>query len=340
MSLTSTGLRRVGVGVVALSLMASVATGVAPARAQGADLGSLTGSIVSDGSSTVGPITQAIAEDFNQQAKDVKISVDISGTGGGFKRFCAAETDVQNASRAIKPDEATACAANGVDYYVFEVAYDGITVVTNPQNTWLTCLNVPALKQLWEKGSSVKNWSDLTPEFPSEPVALYGPGTDSGTFDYFTEEIIGKDGDIRTDFTPSEDDNVLVEGVAGDPHALGYFGFAYYEQNRDKLAAVAVDGGDGCVLPSRETIQDGSYKPLSRPLFIYVNAKSLERPEVAGFVQFYLDNAKHVAEDVGFVDSPDQVYADDAAKLEKALKGEGTPDSKAAPAEAAATPAA
>jgi phosphate transport system substrate-binding protein len=306
-----------------------------PAPAQETDLSALSGEIVSDGSSTVGPLTQAVAEEFNAQAPDVQTTVDISGTGGGFERFCAGETDLQNASRAIEDEERTLCAENGVDWYEFEVAYDGITVVTNKENTWLTCIRTDQLKQLWQKESPANAWADLNPDYPADTVALYGPGTDSGTFDFFVEAILGED-DIREDFTPSEDDNVLVEGVAGDVNALGYFGLAYYEANQDILNAVAIDNGDGnCVAPSPESVQDGSYAPLSRPLFVYVTAASLQRPEVQEFVQFYLSEAPTLASEVGYVASPDETYAEDMTSFEAAISGGGTPDSAAA-----ATPAA
>jgi phosphate transport system substrate-binding protein len=298
-------------------------------------LSALSGEIVSDGSSTVGPLTQAVAEEFNGQAPNVQISVDISGTGGGFERFCAGETDVQNASRAIEEDEIAACAENGVDWYEFEVAYDGLTVVTNTENTWLTCITTDQLKQLWQKESPAMTWAELNPEYPADTINLYGPGTDSGTFDFFVETILGED-EIREDFTPSEDDNVLVEGVAGDVNALGYFGLAYYEANQDVLTAVAVDNGDGsCVAPSPETVQDGTYAPLSRPLYVYVTAESLQRPEVQEFVRFYLSEAPALAAEVGYVASPAETYAEDTASFEAAISGSGTPDSAAA-----ATPAA
>lgn len=323
-------------GVLALALAASVGLSAAPTLAQEVDLGSLAGEIVSDGSSTVGPMTQAVAEEFAALAPGVQISVDISGTGGGFERFCNSETDLQNASRPIKEDEIANCAENGVDWYVFEVAYDGITVVTNTENTWATCLTTDQLKHLWQKESPAMTWADLNPEFPAETINLYGPGTDSGTFDYFVETILGED-DIREDFTPSEDDNVLVEGVSGDVNGLGYFGAAYYQENQDILNAVAIDNGDGnCVVPTPESIQDGSYAPLSRPLFVYLNAASLARPEMQEFVRFYLDQAGVLATDVGYVASPDDVYAADAEKFEAAVAGTGTPDSAASADEAAA----
>jgi phosphate transport system substrate-binding protein len=321
-------------GLPALALACALVAGTTPVLAQDANLSTLSGKIVSDGSSTVGPLTQAVAEEFNAQAPNVQTSVDISGTGGGFKRFCAGETDVQNASRAIKVDEAKTCADNGVDWYEFEVAYDGVTVVTNKENTWLTCITTDDLKKLWQKENPANTWADLNPDYPADTIALYGPGTDSGTFDFFVETILGED-DIREDFTPSEDDNVLVEGVAGDVNALGYFGLAYYEANQDVLNAVAIDKGDGnCVTPSQETVRDGTYAPLSRSLFVYVKADSLQRPEVQEFVRFYLNEAKTLAPEVGYVASPDESYAEDMKSFEAALSGSGTPDS------AAATPAA
>lgn len=317
-------------------LAGSLMLGGSPALAQDADLSALTGSITSDGSSTVGPLTQAVAEEFIGAAPQVEISVDISGTGGGFERFCAGETDVQNASRAIAEEEIANCAANGVDWYEFEVAYDGITVVTNKENTWASCLTVDQLKQLWQKESPAVTWADLNAEWPAETVNLYGPGTDSGTFDFFVETILGED-DIREDFQPSEDDNVLVSGVAGDVNALGYFGLAYYEANQDSLSAVGIDNGSGeCVAPSQETVRDGSYAPLSRPLYVYVSASALERPEVQEFTRFYLENAAVLAPEVGYVASPDDVYAADMEAFEADVAGEGAPDSQ----QVSATPAA
>lgn len=322
---------------LALAGLAAIRAGGLPVQAaQTPELSGLQGEIVSDGSSTVGPMTQAVAEEFSAQAPDVRISVDISGTGGGFKRFCAGETDISNASRPIKDEERMACAEAGVDWYEFEVAYDGITVVTNKENTWATCLTTEQLKQLWKKENPAATWADLNPDWPAETVDLYGPGTDSGTFDFFVEAILGED-DIREDFTPSEDDNVLVEGVAGDANALGYFGLAYYEANQEILNAVAIDAGNGqCITPAVETVRDGSYTPLSRPLFLYVNAAALKRPEVEAFTRFYLDNAPELASEVGYVASPDEAYAEDKQKLEAEIAGTGAPDS-AAPV---ATPAA
>jgi len=324
---SGTYLRR---GFLALVLASGIGMTALPARAQETDLSTLSGEISADGSSTVGPLTQAVAEEFNGQAPDVQISVDISGTGGGFKRFCAGEIDISDASRPIKDEERAACAQNGVDWYQFEVAYDGITVVTNKENTWVTCLTADQLKQLWQKENPANTWADLNPDYPADTIDLYGPGTDSGTFDFFVEAILG-DADIREDFTPSEDDNVLVEGVAGDVNALGYFGLAYYEANTDSLNAVAIDRGDGnCVTPSAETVRDGTYAPLSRPLYVYVKAESLARPEVQEFVRFYLNNAPELAGDVGYVASPAETYTKDKARFEADVSGEGTPDSAAA----------
>jgi phosphate transport system substrate-binding protein len=317
-------------GLPAFALAYALSASAMPVLAQDTDLSTLSGEIVSDGSSTVGPLTQAVAEEFNGQAPEVQTSVDISGTGGGFERFCAGETDVQNASRAIEEDEIASCAESGVDWYEFEVAYDGLTIVTNPENTWLTCITTDQLKQLWQKESPATIWADLNPEYPADTINLYGPGTDSGTFDFFVETILGED-EIREDFTPSEDDNVLVEGVAGDVNALGFFGLAYYEANQDSLNAVAIDNGDGnCVTPSPETVQDGTYAPLSRPLYVYVTAESLQRPEVQEFVRFYLSEAPALAAEVGYVASPEETYAEDVASFEAAISGSGTPDSAAA----------
>jgi phosphate transport system substrate-binding protein len=213
--------------------------------ASSTDLSSLSGTITADGSSTVFPIMEALAEEFGNQASGVEFTVDFSGTGGGFKRFCAGETDISDASRPIKPEEDATCLQNNVSYYVFEIAYDGLSVVVNPDNDWVTCLTVDQLNKMWGKDSSASKWSDIDPSWPDEPLTLYGPGTDSGTYDYFTQQINGEEGVSREDYNPSEDDNVLVEGVAGEKGALGFFGFSYYEQNQDRLKLVQVDGGKG-----------------------------------------------------------------------------------------------
>lgn len=297
----------------------------------GTDLGSLSGKITADGSSTVFPIMEALAEEFGKQASDVETTVDVSGTGGGFKRFCAGETDFSDASRAIKDEEAATCAAAGVSYYQFEIAYDGISVVVNPDNDWASCLTIAQLNQIWAKDSAVKKWSDVDPSWPSDDIALYGPGTDSGTYDYFTQQINGEEGVSREDYTPSEDDNVLVEGVAGDKNALGFFGYSYYEENQDKLKIVQIDNGAGCIAPSVETVQDLTYAPLSRPLYVYVNAASLARPEVQEFLRYSIAEVGPLLPEVGFIGSPSQVYADDQAKLEGAIAGSAGPDGPPAP---------
>lgn len=275
----------------------------------------LTGEISIDGSSTVFPITEAIAEEFNAVYPGVRIPVGVSGTGGGFKKFIGGETDISNASRPIKDQEAQDAAAAGIEYIELMVAYDGLSVLVNPENTWVDSLTVEELKMIWAPDSTVKTWSDVRPGWPNEDIKLYAPGTDSGTFDYFTEEINGESGAIRPDFTASEDDNVLVQGIAGDKNALGFFGFAYYEANQDKLKLVAIDNGSGPVLPNFDSIQDGSYAPLSRPIFIYVKTTSLERPEVVEFVTFYLTVATDIIPDVGYVALPASKYQEELELL-------------------------
>jgi phosphate transport system substrate-binding protein len=227
--------------------------------------------------------------------------VGVSGTGGGFERFCAGETDIANASRPIKDEEKAICEQKGIDYTELQVANDALTVVVNTQNDWVTCLTTEQLKTIWEPGSDVNSWKDVDASFPDETLELYGPGTDSGTFDYFTDEINGEEGASRSDYSASEDDNVIVRGVSGDKGGLGYFGFSYYDQNQDQLKAVEIDSGDGCVAPSVETAQDGTYKPLSRALYMYVKTEALARAEVDAFVQYVLDNADSLATDALFV---------------------------------------
>ncbi|RUR75515.1 PstS family phosphate ABC transporter substrate-binding protein [Chlorogloeopsis fritschii PCC 9212] len=260
-----------------------------------------------DGSSTVFPITEAVAEEFQKAQKGkVRVTVGVSGTGGGFKKFCRGETDISNASRPILAKEIEACKAAGIRYIELPVAYDALTVVVNPQNTWAKNLTVAELKKVWEPAaqSKVNNWSQVRQGFPNAPLKLFGPGTNSGTFDYFTEAVVGKSKSSRGDFTASEDDNVLVQGVSRDKNALGYFGYAYYEENKDKLKAVAVNG----VLPSETTVKNGTYNPLSRPIFIYVSSKSMEKPEVKQFVQYYLQNAGKFATEVKYVALPPSAY--------------------------------
>jgi phosphate transport system substrate-binding protein len=281
----------------------------------------LSGRIEADGSSTVGPYTTAAAERFRAVEPDVQITVGVSGTGGGFERFCRGETDLSNASRPIKDEEKQLCEQNGVEFVEFQVANDALTVVVNPQNLWATCITTAQLKQLWEPGSKVDSWNDLDPSWPDVLINLFGPGTDSGTFDYFTEVIVGEAGASRSDYAATEDDNVIVTGVAGEEGALGYLGFSYYEENMDKLKALEIDGGDGCVAPSVETAQDGTYKPLSRPLFVYVKKESLPRPEVEAFVRFILEKEKEIAAAAQFVPLTDEQLAKAKADLEAALAG-------------------
>jgi phosphate transport system substrate-binding protein len=254
-----------------------------------------------DGSSTVFPISEAMAEEFQIANPGVRVTVGISGTGGGFKKFCGGETDISDASRPIKESERELCAENGIVPIEVPVAWDGLTVVINPENDWAACMTVDELKRVWQPGSTVSRWSDVRDGWPDMEIKLYGPGTDSGTFDYFTEAIVGEEDASRPDYTASEDDNVLVVGVEGDREALGYFGFAYYEENQARLNSVAIDNGSGCVAPTRETIESGEYAPLSRPMFIYLSSSALERPEVRAFVEFYLGNATALVPEVGYV---------------------------------------
>lgn len=293
------------------------------------DIADITGSIESDGSSTVGPVTEAVIEEFAAVAPGISVTNGVSGTGGGFERFTIGEIPIANASRAIEDDEAALAVENGVDYYRFDVAYDGVSVVVSAENDFIESLTVEQLAQLWSADGGITNWSDLDPSFPDEPVELYGPGADSGTFDFFNEEVLGEDLAPRTDYNPSEDDNVLVEGVAGSPNALGYFGFAYYEANVDSLRLVPIDAGDGPVEPSVETIGDGSYAPLSRPLFIYVNAEALQNdPAIQEFLRFYLASSAELSADVGYVALPAEVGVEQQTKLEGAISGEVAPDSQ------------
>jgi len=277
----------------------------------------LSGTIEIDGSSTVFPITQAVAEEFQKTNPDVRVNVGVSGTGGGFKRFTVGETDISDASRPIKASEAQIAEQNGIEYIEFEVALDGLAVVVNKDNTWVNYMTVQELNMTWRPNSTVYKWSDIRPEWPDQPIILYGPGMDSGTFDYFTEVIVGTVDSIRStdEWTSSEDDNVLVQGVAGDSEALGYFGYAYYKENTDKLKIVPIDSGSGPVTPSDETVNSGQYTPLSRPLFIYVNKESLARVEVKAFVRFYMENALQLVAEVGYTPLPSSVYQENLSKL-------------------------
>jgi phosphate transport system substrate-binding protein len=271
--------------------------------------------ITVDGSSTVYPITEAVAEEFQRAHAGTRVTVGISGTGGGFQKFCRDETDISDASRPIRSVEAAACGKTGVTYVELPVAYDGLAIVVNPKNTWVSSMTVAELKKLWEPAAQgkVMRWSDVRSGWPNNEIHLFGAGTDSGTFDYFTEAIAGKEDASRGDYTSSEDDNVIVQGVSGDQNALGYFGFAYYQENKDKLKLVAVDDGDdtngkGPILPSLETVKDGTYRPLSRPIFIYPKIKALDRPEVRMFVEFYLKEGVPLVSEVGYIPLSDREY--------------------------------
>jgi phosphate transport system substrate-binding protein len=286
----------------------------------GGGSGDLSGSIRIDGSSTVAPLTEAVAEQFEAENPDVRVTVGTSGTGGGFEKFCAGETSISDASREIEPEEVEACKKKGISYEEVRVATDALTVVVNPENP-VNCLTVEQLSAVWGPDSKLSNWSQipgLEEEFDEE-LQLFGPGTDSGTFDYFTEEINGEEGASRKDYNNvGENDNATVTGVQGAPGGMGYFGYSYYAENEGTLKALEVDGGKGCVGPSVETAQDGSYVPLSRPLFIYPSGEALEKPEVKAFVNYYLDNAGEIAEAVGFIPLTEEQLEESKSAAEKA----------------------
>ena len=315
--------RHLGVVAVLIGLIALMA-----AAACGADAtptGALGGTIEIDGSSTVFPVSEAVAEEFHKINSGVNVNVGISGTGGGFKRFTVGDTDISDASRPIKQSEASAADDNGISYLELLVGTDGLSVVVNPRNDFVECLTVDELKKIWEPGSTLNNWSQVRAGFPDRPLRLYGADTDSGTFDYFTEAIVGEAQASRSDYTASADDNVLVRGIAGDRNALGYFGYAYYAENQDKLKLVAVDAGEGCVTPTADTIESGKYKPLSRPLFIYVNRKSLDKPEVRAFVEFYIKNARSLVSEVGYISLKDEAYTSGLATVQAADSQSSSP---------------
>nr|WP_245738914.1 PstS family phosphate ABC transporter substrate-binding protein [Nitrosomonas marina] len=264
-----------------------------------------------DGSSTVYPIIEAAAEDFQIAKRGaVRVTVGISGTGGGFKKFCRGELDVVNASRPITDLEMEVCRKAGIEYIEMPIAIDALTVVINPRNSWSKTMTVEELKQFWEPAAQgkINNWNQVNSAWPDKKIKLFGPGADSGTFEYFTEAVVGRAKSSRGDFTASEDDNVLVQGVASDMYALGFFGFAYYIENKNKINAVAIDSGNGGVIPSVETVESGSYQPLSRPVFIYVNAESRTRPEIQGFVKFLMDNAAELVTEVKYFPLSSVIY--------------------------------
>ena len=266
----------------------------------------LSGAVKADGSSTVAPLTTAAAELFKEEQQGVNVTVGTSGTGGGFEKFCAGETDISDASRPIKDEEKTICAEKGIEFAEIAVANDALTVVVSKDNDWADCLTTEQLKAIWEPKSTVDSWKDIDSSFPDEKLELFGPGTDSGTFDYFTAEINGEEGASREDYSPSEDDNVIVQGVSGSRGGLGYFGFTYFEENSDSLKALKIDGGKGCVEPSADTARDGSYAPLSRPLFIYPSKAGLAKPQVKAFLDFYLENDADIAEAAQYIPLSDQ----------------------------------
>ena len=320
-----------GTGIAASALLLAACGGgeedggngtAGPTTPGGFDYGSLGGKIRIDGSSTVFPISEAVAEEFSKVA-DTRVNVAFSGTGGGFEKFCRGEIEISDASRPMKQEEKDACAANGIDDIVeIQVGIDALTVMVNPQNDFVECLTVQQLHDLFKTGGASK-WSEIDPSWPDDDIIFYNPGTDSGTFDYFLESIIEKvdeNATHRGDGTASEDDNVLAQGIEGDGNAIGYFGFAYFQEAGQALKAVQIDGGDGCVEPTFESALDGSYKPLSRPLFIYTREKFLaEREEVLGFINFYLENTSELVAEVGYVNIPDDLLAEQFAKIEPFL---------------------
>ena len=296
---------------VVLSLTLAACGGQNQAEAGGADAegGAASGEVVTDGSSTVEPLTTAAGELFAEENSDINVSVATSGTGGGFEKFCLGQTDISNASRPISDEEIAICEEEGVEYTELRVATDALTVVTSTENDFITCLTVEELGTLWgpDAEGTITAWDQVNPEFPAEEIELYGPGTDSGTFDYFTDEVNGEEGASRSDYNASEDDNIIVQGVQGSPNALGYFGFTYFEENADSLKAIEIDGGEGCVAPSAEAAEDGSYAPLARPLFIYVsNSAATEKPQVKEFVDFYSTNVNDIATAAQFITLNDE----------------------------------
>ncbi len=298
------------------------ANGSGETAVKGAASANLSGEIRIDGSSTVYPVSQAVAEEFNKLFRNVKVTVAESGTGGGFKKFAAGEIDICGASRPIDEKEIAACKEKGIEFVELPIAYDGLSVVVHPSNDWVDTLTVAELKKIWEPNSAVKKWSDVRAGFPDKEIKLFGAGADSGTFEYFTEAIVGKKKSSRSDYMQSEDDNQLVQGVAGEPSALGYFGLAYYIENEDKLKLVKIDSGSGGVAPSVETVKDGTYTPLSRPIFIYVTRAAMDRPEVAEFIKYYVGaEGQKLISSVGYVNLPDTAYQMAAKRVETKQTG-------------------
>jgi phosphate transport system substrate-binding protein len=322
---------RLGYSSALVAMMASLAACGGGSQTAAPDAGTtetaagsdVSGSVLVDGSSTVFPISEAMAEEFGAVNPDVAVTVGVSGTGGGFKKFCAGETDITGASRPITQEEIDLCAEAGIEYVELPIALDGLTVVVNPENDFVDCITVQELETMWEPDAqgTVTNWNQIRPDFPDATLGLYGPGTDSGTYDFFMEAI-GAEGESRGDYTASEDDNVIVQGVSGDPSGLGFFGLAYFIENQDSLKALEIDGGDGCVAPSAETVADNSYQPLSRPEFIYVKQSVADDPAVAAFVDFYIspDNA-YLVDEVGYVSLPQDLNELVLARFENQTTG-------------------
>lgn len=284
-----------------------------------------------DGSSTVYPVTEAIAEEYRKKAPDVRVTIGVSGTGGGFKKFVRGDIDINDASRSIKPSEKKICEENNIDYVELSVAYDGLAVIVNPENEWVENISVKELKMIWEPDAQGKitKWSHIREEWPDEEIHLYGPGVASGTYDYFTKAIVGESGASRGDFTASEDDNVLVQGVSTDKYALGFFGLAYYEENAEKLKLLGVDNGENTVKPSQETVGNGTYSPLSRPIFIYISNKASNKEAVQKFVDFYMDNAGSIAKEVGYIPLPDAKYKEEKAEFHEFVESHAIEKEKA-----------
>lgn len=310
-------MRKIGLSIASLTLVVGLTGLVACQRGEAPTSNSastskttekLQGTVKIDGSSTVFPISEAVAEEFQAVHPQVRVTVGVSGTGGGFKKFSLGETDISNASRPIESIEEEATLKHGVEFVEIPVAYDGISILVNPTNKFVDYLTITELKKIWEPGSKVKNWQDIRAEWPAEEIHLYGPGTDSGTFDYFTAAVVGTERASRPDYSASEDDNVIIQGISGDTNSLGYIGFAYYVENKDRLKLVPVTRDEKPIAATLETIADGSY-PLSRPVFIYVSTKAAKRPEVEAFVNFYIENATKLVTEVGYVPLPDNVYS-------------------------------
>lgn len=312
-------MRRASAALVAVAASVTlVACGGGAQQQDGGQGGDqVSGPVLIDGSSTVEPLSSAAAELYQGENPEVNVTVGTSGTGGGFQKFCNGETDISNASRPISDTERQQCEANGIAFQELQVANDALTVVVNPANTWANCLSVEQLRAMWAPDSQVTTWNQVDPSFPAEPLQLFGAGADSGTFDYFTDEIVGEEGASRTDYSPSENDNVTVQGVTGSPGALGYFGFSYFEENQQQLKALQIDGGNGCVAPSAQTVQDGSYTPLGRPLFIYASDAGLAKPQVVSFLEFYLQRNDEIVQAAQFVPMTDQQKQDSTAKLDQ-----------------------